>query len=663
MKGKTLRRAMAVVLSAAMAVSGTIISDSTSDAAAKKPALASKKGTIKVGQTKTVKIKNVTKKKVKKLTVSSSKKGVATVKKSGKTAIKVTGKKAGKAKITAKVTLKKAIKKKKVFKLTYTATVKAATPVATETPTEEPAAALTVTSFADLLSTLAEAQAMPNGAQVTLTTSEAVSFEIPEAVYNKVDLVVDAANADIVNAATFKSVTIKAIKASTWTEKGKANRFIVTAATPVRIIADAIAEIVSIVFKGTAAAASKIEVAGKVDQIRVESNAPVDVTATGTANIGEVDVASTASGAKVDITANGTATVGTVKVEDTKAAVVVEGDSKNAIKVEAVTGATIDTTKAPAGTTVTEIKPSASATPTATTTPTASATPTVTPGSSGSGSGGGGGTSTVAVSSVTLSTNAPKVGDTVSATVTGTNTSSATYKWYTCDTNSSTASDWTQVATTTTLTVTDAMFGKYIKLIVSGTSTSKEAVTTSAVAAKEGNYVITYSDTTGGTISGLNQAAPASTITLTVTPNAGYKLTALTATGEGTLDLDPAAVAPAGGTYTFAMPAHAVTVSATFVNTVATLALKDSAADGYSIEGTTITVPYGATVANLKDNIELGEATSVSFKVLAEEPADATAYGSASDASGALTSAMKAVALAQDGETLAVYSITITPEG
>ena len=582
MNQRTMKKAMAVVLSAAMALSGIIVSDSGL-AAAKKPSLAKTKGTITVGSSKTVKITGVTKKNVKKITAKSSNKKVATVKASGKTAIKITGKKAGKATITATVILKKAVKKKTKFKLTYKATVKKAV-VPTAEPTEAPAATYSVTAFADLLSTLKEAQALATGAQVTLTTSEATAFEIPAADYSKVDLVVDAPNADITNAATFKSVTIKAIKASTWTEKGKGNSFTFLNTNPIRFVEDALAQISSITFKGTAAAKSTFEIAGALTKLLIGSKAPVDIKATGSAKIDEIDIAADAGGANANITANGQSTISKIKVEDPKSTTKITGDTKNAIDVQKVKDAKVDATGAPAAK-VTDTNPSASASPSPTPTATASSAPS----GGGSGSGGGGSsTTTIAVTGVTIDKTAPKVGDTISATVTGTNTSSATYKWYTCDTNSSTASDWTQVSTAKTLPVTDAMFGKYIKLIVSGTSTSKEAVTTSPVAAKEGNHTITVTQPTkGGTIAAsANQAAEGTEITLTATPAKGYEFGSWSVTGASESDNK------------FTMASSDVTVEATFTAISYTMAY-DSNDGGSAPTSETFNVESSFTFAGV----------------------------------------------------------------
>ena len=132
-KSRTLRKAGAVALSLAMALS---IAGTTPAQAASKVKLSSKKGTITVGKTKKVTIKNTKKSNIKKVTFkySNTKKRV-TAKRSGLT-LKFKGNKAGTVTITSKITLKKAVAGKKTYSLKYKATVKKATPSPTATPGE-----------------------------------------------------------------------------------------------------------------------------------------------------------------------------------------------------------------------------------------------------------------------------------------------------------------------------------------------------------------------------------------------------------------------------------------------------------------------------------------------------------------------------------------------
>lgn len=137
---KTLRKAGAVALSLALAVSTLAISPD-SDAAAKKPALAKKSVSVKVKKTKTVKVKNVTKKNAKSMTVKSANKKIAKAGKiftKKKAAVKATGVKKGATKFTVVVKLKKKVAKKKKYTLKLAVKVTKATPTPTAEPTAEP---------------------------------------------------------------------------------------------------------------------------------------------------------------------------------------------------------------------------------------------------------------------------------------------------------------------------------------------------------------------------------------------------------------------------------------------------------------------------------------------------------------------------------------------
>ena len=82
-----------------------------------------------------------------------------------------------------------------------------------------------------------------------------------------------------------------------------------------------------------------------------------------------------------------------------------------------------------------------------------------------------------------------------------------------------------------------------------------------------GQSVPTYQITIGDIVNGTLTANPTSakegdTVTLTATPSAGYQLVSLTVTGEGG---NPVSLTNTGhGTYTFPMPASAVTALAAF---------------------------------------------------------------------------------------------------
>lgn len=454
MTTKSIKRATAVILSAAMAMSGMLITDNDAAAAAK-PMLASKKGTVDVGKSTTVKIKNVKKKNVKALKVSSSDNGVAVAKKSGKTAFKVTGKSAGKAKITAKLTLKKAIAKKKTYTLKYTATVKdtSEVPVVTEAPAES---TIIVGSFGELTTALASAQ-QTGGKVVTLVTQEAGPFEIGEATYDKVDLIVDAPNATITNNASFRSITLKAspqLKAASlsikaeikckWFEKGKNNSITLDNAQAIHVVLQSAGSVAALIVKGSASEQSVIEiVSGTLNSLSIISKEPVKIVAKGTGEIKDVTMSAAGGNAaveasenakvgKVDIkegtmgvNASGNSAVSTIVVEGASK-LDLSGDSKNPTKIDAtqagkdakvviekgVTGVTVEVDKNNASDQkkiIEDQSGQAKVVETGVTTPTKAPVSTATPapssggssggsssggssgGSSGSGSGGGGG--------------------------------------------------------------------------------------------------------------------------------------------------------------------------------------------------------------------------------------------------------------------------------
>jgi len=386
-----------------------------------------------------------------------------------------------------------------------------------------------------------------------------------------------------------------------------------------------------------AGAALAVSASGKstINEVTVAESASgadtnVEVKADGTAKI--ESVTTSAEDANVSVTSNGESTVGTVKLEGAAQATV-DGDSSNTTTVD-ITGANKDA-KAVVKKDSVEVETTPdTATSSIVTNDSGSSIPTsskdssdnetsgsIPPkdggsgseggseggsgGSSGGSSGGGSGGSTpstdtsVKVNEVSIDKTNPKVGDEITATVSGTNTSSATYKWYTADAADS--SDWEQVSTAKTLAVTDAMFGKYIKLIVSGTSTSDEDVTTSPVAAKEGNSVITVNQPAkGGKISAsANQATKGAEITLTATPAWGYKFTGWSVKDGESHDVEVTS-------NKFTMPASDVTVTAEFTAKTYTLKFGANGAIGtapvspnsFTIETDDLMAPAGTGLTN-----------------------------------------------------------------
>ncbi|QHQ59968.1 hypothetical protein Ana3638_03550 [Anaerocolumna sedimenticola] len=117
---------------------------------------------------------------------------------------------------------------------------------------------------------------------ITLKTEEAISFTIPQGSYGKQKLVVDAPNADVTNNGVFKEVEIKAIKASTWTERAAGNHITVSA-PKIRIIIDSTGK-ASIFVNGINTDLDLVN-NGIIDGLTVDSNAVINITGTSTAPI------------------------------------------------------------------------------------------------------------------------------------------------------------------------------------------------------------------------------------------------------------------------------------------------------------------------------------------------------------------------------------------
>ncbi len=619
-KRLSAKRVIALVTAFLFVLSGMPLSSITAQAAVKKPTIA-KSATLKVGQTKTVKISKGSYKIVS-IKVSSSKKSIAAVKASGKTAIKVTAKKAGKATITTRVKAKKG-KTSKTFKLTTKVTVKKEKEPKPVTETSK-----TVNTQEELNAALADASIT----QITIG-EEATSITIPSGDYSNVDLIVDAPKASIVNNGTFKSITIKAVAANTWTEQGADNAITVVNNNPVRIIVATAKKLASLVFTGSSiqtnivqiksgtlanlAVTSKepvkveVEGASKVGTVSVQSSAKVDVAVSDTAmvsavevtgagatvgvnasdnaKIDRVDVASSANSASVNVkaegsssikevttsaansvtnvTANDKATVATVDVNGTANASI-SGTSNNVTVVDVKDASntatvTVNTqtvkVETKAGNDTEKIINNQSGQVLTTevtgtdgkTTQTTTKTDTAAGGDEAGGGSIGGGSSSVSVTSVTID-GVTAVGEMLTAIIDPDSASSVSCAWYT---GSSSDGPWTRISgqTTNKLTLTDAMFGKYIKVTAGG----KEAITKGTVAVAVGNHVIAVTQARGGTItSSANQAAEDTVITLTATPSKGYTFGRWAVNG---------AVVGVSASETFPMPSNDVTVTATFI--------------------------------------------------------------------------------------------------
>lgn len=178
-----------------------------------------------------------------------------------------------------------------------------------KTPDTEPALSKDVTASsqeqleAALKSTYTETLRFQTDAEGT--------FTIPKADYKGIDLIVDAPNADVVNNGTFKSITVHAIKDSTWLENAVGNILNILAKAA-RIIVQPEADVSGITF-AQAGANVTLEVNGKVKDLSFEApDANAKVSAAQGSTIENMSVAQAAQRAKVDMDVNGS--IGDVKL-------------------------------------------------------------------------------------------------------------------------------------------------------------------------------------------------------------------------------------------------------------------------------------------------------------------------------------------------------------
>lgn len=308
---KNMKKVFAFVLALAMIL--TTYQPTTTYAATKAPTISAKKMTLQVGSKKTLTVKKAGKNAT--LKWSSSKKSVATVSKKGV----VKAVKAG----TANVKCKVVTKGKKHYTLTCKVTVKNA------------AVSKTVSTQKALAAALKD----KNVKNLTIKTDKEVAFNIPSGNYGKVKLTVDAPNADVVNAGTFKSINIKAIKPNTWKEKAKGNTITVTA-DDARIVVEAGASL-SKVTVSQEGGKIKIEAAGTIDAIQIDAAVDVSLAVDGT--VGEVAVSAPA---KVAVEGKTTTAI-PVKVEETAKGADVT--SSTPVEVKAATEISLNLSKGAEG--------------------------------------------------------------------------------------------------------------------------------------------------------------------------------------------------------------------------------------------------------------------------------------------------------------------------
>lgn len=298
MKQKFVKKALAVVLSTAMTFSLSSAAHMQTASAAKKfVGLNTTFKTLKVGQSNyKLKLTNntigwkVTK-------AVSTDKSIVAVQKKAASYVTLKGKSAGRA--TIRVSLKTAARKTNNtktlrcrVKVVETGTTTPTTPEPT-TPSVDP-----VQSTAKVTTQTELDAALKNTAvtSITIDTTAADSFKIPSGQYNNVDLTVNAPNADVENSATFKSVTIKAIKNDTWTEKARGNSLRIEA-LKARVVVDAAASVAGITVT-SANADIAIVVNGTAAGITVSAKAKLNLTGSATAKV-PVTIAAAATGSEL----------------------------------------------------------------------------------------------------------------------------------------------------------------------------------------------------------------------------------------------------------------------------------------------------------------------------------------------------------------------------
>ena len=280
-----------------------------SAAAQKQVSLNVKSKTLKVGQ-KDYKLKLVNNRqgwKIKKVTTTDA----AVCKPYGKkkTYVLLKGKGKGSAVIRVKVTrtvLKNGKKTTKSKQLSCKVRVKAAAAKAPDTEQAQKED-VTVSSQKQL-----EA-ALKNTAAKTLRfqTEAEGAFTIPKADYSGIDLIVDAPNADMENNGTFKSISVQAIKDSTWLENAAGN-FLNIFAKTARIVVSKGASVRGIAFAQTGAKVA-LEVNGTVNGVSFQSpDTDAKVSVSQGSSLGNVSAGEAAQRAKLDIDVSGS--VGDVKL-------------------------------------------------------------------------------------------------------------------------------------------------------------------------------------------------------------------------------------------------------------------------------------------------------------------------------------------------------------
>ena len=177
-----------------------------------------------------------------------------------------------------------------------------------------------------------------NESKTVTIGKNATSLEIKAGNYDKIDLVVDAPNATIINNGNFHSVKIYSIANHTWYEKGANNIIDVYNSYPVHLIIDTLSSLSSLIFYGNASGESTVDVKGTsaVDLIQIRSKEKVNINTEDNAKVAGIGVAAAGT---VDINTKGSSEVGTVSVSATGADVDVTASGESRIGIVEATKA------------------------------------------------------------------------------------------------------------------------------------------------------------------------------------------------------------------------------------------------------------------------------------------------------------------------------------
>ena len=130
-----------------------------------------------------------------------------------------------------------------------------------------------------------------------------------------------------------------------------------------------------------------------------------------------------------------------------------------------------------------------------------------------------------------------------------------------------------------------------VTVALSKGSTTDTAIRNGNTITATATYTVTIGTITNGSVNAdKTSVITGETVTLTVTPDAGYELNTITAYHTGDLITTVTLTVSPPASYTFTMPAFDVTVTATFVKTQAALDAEDVATAKDAIENATFTV-------------------------------------------------------------------------